>query len=63
MQEKFEEFWTKEYHGIIDSGQPQILIDAWRHVAWKGFVAGYKAGAIEAEWMMKQTTSNEGYEL
>lgn len=63
MEEAFEEFWTTEYHGIIDSGQPQILIDAWRHVAWKGFVAGYKAGTIEAEWMMKQIPSNEGYEL
>lgn len=43
MQESFEKFWRTEYSGVIDSGQPQALISAWREVAWKAFVAGYKA--------------------
>lgn len=55
MEERFEEFWNERYKGIIESGQPQALINAWRDVAYSAFEAGFKASYMpedshELDW-------------
>lgn len=41
MVEDFELFWAREFSGIDTSSQPRALIEAWKSVAKKSYVAGY----------------------